>query len=247
MSVADAIVEVADYLGAVADGVAAIAGHGRVGKLAGVLVSIEEVHDSFALHQPSPKVSLVDAVRSVQDAAAMDQAITELALVSVLAAGPDVDTLTTELSVLEKALKNVAVALLQDPGSLDYVGEEVPLVYQFQCFVVGRVPCHFALAVHLGVDEMPYVVPAIGPFELSVAMDLRILKGSSIDEVFIRFDDPWNAVDGDGSIECPPPSLVSLAGHLPVDEVATNFDLAPLQFLDPLASHLVLHPVSGIL
>ena len=45
-----------------------------------------------------------------------------------------------------------------------------------------RCPAHFALALHLRVDEVSNIVPAIGPLELTVALDLGVLEVTTIEK-----------------------------------------------------------------
>ena len=64
--VANAIIEVPNQLGAFVRQVASIPGDGGVNELTSVLVSVVEVHDTFALHHSFLKVSFIDPTLVVE-------------------------------------------------------------------------------------------------------------------------------------------------------------------------------------
>ena len=60
------------------------------------------------------------------------------------------------------------------------VSQELSLVNDL--LTVFRRPAHFALALHLRVDEVANIVPAIGPLELAVALDLGVFEVATIEK-----------------------------------------------------------------
>ena len=61
---------------------------------------------------------------------------------------------------------------------MEDVGQELALVSYLLSLLIG--PGHLALALHLGVHEVTYVVPAVWPLEFAVAHNLAILHVASV-------------------------------------------------------------------
>ena len=124
------------------------------------------------------------------------------------------------------------------------VSQELSLVNDL--LTVFRRPAHFALALHLRVDEVANIVPAIGPLELTVALDLGVFEVATIEKDLLSPGWPiWIA------------SLLFMADLLPflvafaVDdssavEVAADLNQTSVSCLDSMAFHLVLLPHSRV-
>ena len=88
---------------------------------------------------------------------------------------------------------------------------------------------------------------AVGPFKLTIAVDLGVVKISTVDEVFIRLHCPLYLVDCDCSIKRFAPLFVAFAHNLTIDEISPNLDLTLFKLLDTLTAHLILDPGASVL
>lgn len=75
-------------------------------------------------------------------------------------------------------LVEVTVIEVQGTVTMKDVSQELSLVDDL--LTLFRRPAHFTLALHLRVDEVSNIVPAIGPLELAVALDLGVLEVTTI-------------------------------------------------------------------
>ena len=105
----------------------------------------------------------------------MDEPVSELAFVLEPRIRPAVSSFPIEESIIEFAFIRVAIALLKVSLALNDIGIHVAFVCVFELSSGSRVdidPAHLAIAVHLRVDEVSYIVSAIRPLELAEALDL---------------------------------------------------------------------------
>lgn len=77
-------------------------------------------------------------------------------------------------------LVEVSVIEVQGTVTVKDVSQELSLVNDL--LTMFRRPAHLALALHLRVDEVSNIVPAIGPLELTVALDLGVLEVATIEK-----------------------------------------------------------------
>lgn len=77
-------------------------------------------------------------------------------------------------------LVEVSIIEVQGAVTVEDVGQELSLINDL--LAVFRRPAHFALALHLGVDEVSNIVPTVWPLELTVALNLGVLEVATIEE-----------------------------------------------------------------
>ena len=246
MSIADSIVEMANHFCPICQRVAPIACHLRVAKLPRVLVPIVERNQAFAGHKALAELAFVDPIEVVQDAETVKIAVVELTFILQLIVGPKVYSLAIEKSILKLSFIVVPIGPLEHPSSMDDIGVHVTLVCVLDgvALLVGiwsLNPSHFAVTMHLGIDEIPDIMAPIWPLKFSETLDLRIFQLASIDVVFVLFAGSRSSCAFNNF----PPLFKSLAVDLlTIAESSRNLNRSKLKLFDSLATHLVSHPVA---
>ena len=160
-------------------------------------------------------------------------------------AGPFVVSFAVELAVFKLAFIKVSVLHLQSPSPVKHVCQKLSFVDYF--FTSSRKHGHFALALHLRINKVPYVMPAIWPLEFSIALDLAILKVSTVDEGLLSLELlVW--VETLGLNLDLLPFFITLAVYkvVPVEN-SRNLNGSSLRLFNSLPLHLILPPRPHIL
>jgi hypothetical protein len=157
--------------------VAAIPGHLRMMKLAGVAVSVTERGNCFALKETESKFSFENSIRIVENTETMHFSSLEFTLVMELGVGtPPEFSLSMVLTVLKLAFVSVVVSPVYFTVTMENVCHKFTLVNRFSAWdlVVGTFridPHQFSVSLHARVNKFSNVVTTIGPFELALALN----------------------------------------------------------------------------
>jgi hypothetical protein len=157
--------------------IAAVPGHLRMMKLAGVAVSVTERGYCFALKEAESEFSLEYSIRIVENTETMHFSSLEFTLVVELSVrAPPEFTLSVVLTVLKLAFVSVVVSPVDFTMTMENVCHKFTLVDRFSAWnlIVGTFridPHQFAVSLHARVNKFSNVVTTIGPFEFALPLN----------------------------------------------------------------------------